>query len=292
MCNTMLDLAAAAMALGKTERKDFLATLPATVVALANYCLYQLFSVPSAGAYGGAALGAVTVDGGTTPSITGGLLNFIDPTAPDRSYLSYGECLPQSATLGELIIYDLLAYYPGLDFNTGAAQVLTGAASVLPSRVANGKGAMFMLDVTTALGAGAATAVITYTNRSAVGGQTTPALTIVVSSPQGRIPHASYIIPLAAGDDGVQSAQGFDLSGAGMGAGVGALSIIKPLASIPIPANFSTTSGIGQRSWFVDPLEIDEILTEAALSAIFIPSAATASAVIKGHLKNVRFNPS
>lgn len=290
MCMTLVDKAAAALALGKGERVDWAATLPATVAALGNYHLFQLFNNPAPGVYSGAALGAQVVTGGTTPSLTSGLLNFLDPAPPDQSYFLYGECLPQSATLGELIIFDLLAYYPGINMNNAAAQALTGAASVLPARLANGRGAHFMLDVSSALGAGASNLVLTYTNRLGTAGQVTPAFAMVASSPIGRVPHSRFIMPLAAGDDGVQSAQTFDLSAA-MGAGTAALSLIKPLVSIPVPANFSTTSGIGQRSWFVDPLDITQILTGAALSAVFIPSAATANALLLGHLKNVRFNP-
>lgn len=283
-CNDLVSKAALALALGKGERIDWAATLPAAVVALANYHLFQLFNNPAAGTYPGVALNAVTVTGGTTPSLTSGLLNFLDPTPPDRSYFLYGECLPQSATLGELIIFDLLAYYPGI--GTGAApQALVGAASVLPPRLANGRGVHFMLDTVVALGAGASNLVLTYTNRLGVGGQVTPAFAMVPSSPVGRVPHSRFIVPLQAGDDGVQSAQTFDLSAA-MGAGTISLTLIKPLISIPIDV-----TGIGQRSWFVDPLDITEILTEAALSAVFIPSAAVASALLLGHLKNVKLNP-
>lgn len=292
MCMTLKDKAAAALALGKGERIDWQATLPAVVVALANYHLFQLFQNPAAGTYPGAALTAAVVTGGTTPSLTSGLINFLDPVAPDRSYFLYGECQPLSAVLGELIIFDLLAYYPQIDANNAAPQVLAGAASVLPARMASGRGVMFMLDTTVLLGAGASNAVITYTNRLAVGGQATPAFALVPNSPLGRVPHSRFILPLQAGDDGVQSAQGIDLTAA-MGAGSQvALSLIKPLVSIPVPANFSTTSGIGKASWWVDPLDITEILTGAALSAVFIPSAATANALLQGHLKNVRFNPS
>jgi hypothetical protein len=77
-----------------------------------------------------------------------------------------------------------------------------------------------------------------------------------------------------------------------MAAGVYALTLIKPLVSIPVPANFSVSSGVGQAAWFSDPLDVNEVLTGAALSAVFIPSAAVGSAQLLGHLKNARFNPS
>jgi hypothetical protein len=222
--------------------------------------------------------------------LTSGLINFLDPTAPDRSYFLYGECLPQSATLGELIIFDLLAYYPGIACNNAAPQALVGAASVLPPRIASGRGVHMMLDTTAALGAGASNNVITYTNRLGVGGRLTPIFAMVPSAPIGRVPHSRYILPLQAGDDGVQSVQIFDLTVA-MGGGTVSLCLIKPLVSIPVPANFSTTSGVGQAQWFSDPLDITEILTGAALSAVFIPSAAVANAQLLGHLKNVRLDP-
>lgn len=291
MCITLQDKAASALALGKGERVDWTAILPSTVVALANYHLFQLFLNPAAGTYPGVALNAQTVTGGTTPSLTSGLINFLDPTAPDRSYFLYGEALSQSSTmLGEVIIFDLLAYYPGISAATGAPQGLIGGLSDLPSRIASGRGVHMMLDTTVALGALATTCQITYTNRLGTAGRLTPSFNVVASSPVGRVPHARFILPLQAGDDGVQSVQTFDLL-ATMGAGVISLCLIKPLISIPIPANFSTTSGIGQRSWWVDPLDITEILTGAALSAVFIPSAAVGSAQLIGHLKNVRLNP-
>jgi hypothetical protein len=288
-CGTLRDRAAQALALGKGERLDWTAVLPATVVALANYHLYQLFTNPGAGVYTGAALTAQVVTGGTTPSHASGLLNFLDPTPPDQSYFLYGECLPLSQTVGELLIFDLLAYYPLI--GTGAApQALIGAASVLPPRIASGRGVQMMLDTSAALGAGASNLVITYTNRLGVAGRLTPSFALVPSSPVGRVPHARFILPLQSGDDGVQSAQTADLS-APMGGGTMSLCLIKPLISIPIPANFSALSGVGQRSWWVDPLDITEILTGAALSAVFIPSAAVASAQLVGHLKNVRIDP-
>lgn len=283
-CNTFLDKVAQALALGKGERIDWTATLPATVVALANYHLFQLFQNPAAGTYPGAALTAAIVTGGTTPSLTSGTINFLDPVAPDRSYFVYGEVLPQAASLGELIIVDLLAYYPGITM-VAAPSALVGAASVLPARIANGRGVHLLIDVTTALGAGAATVVVTYTNRLGVAGRLTPATTMIPSSPVGRVPNSRFILPLQAGDDGVQSAQTFDLS-ASMVGGVASLTLIKPLLSIPIGVN-----GIGSRSWLVDPLDVTEILTGAALSAVFIPSAATASLPLLGSLKNAKVNP-
>ena len=283
-CTTLKDKAALALALGKGERIDWTAVLPATVVALANYHLFQLYQNPAPGTYPGAALTAAVVTGGTTPSLTSGLINFLDPTAPDNSYFLYGECLPLAASQGELIIFDLLAYYPGI--GTGAAaQALVGAASVLPPRITSGRNVMMMLDTVVALGALASNLVITYTNRLGTAGRVTPAFAMVPLAPVGRVPHSRYIVPLQAGDDGVQSAQIFDLTIA-MGGGTISLNLIKPLVSIPI-----TMDGIGTRSWFVDPLDITQILTGAALSAVFIPSAAIASLQLIGHLKNVRVNP-
>ena len=290
-CLTIKDRAAQSLALGKGERQLWTAVLPATVVALANYHLFQLFLNPAAGTYPGVILTAQTVIGGTTPSLTSGLINFLDPAAPERSYFLEGECLPMtSPMLGELLIFDLLAYYPGLVANSLLPQPLIGAASVLPARMASGRGVHMMLDTAVALGAGASNCAITYTNRLGVGGRVTPTFALIPSSPQGRVPTARHILPLQAGDDGVQSVQIYDQT-ALMGAGTISICLIKPLISIPVPANFSTTSGVGQAYWFNDPLDVTEILTGAALSAIFIPSAATGSAQLGGFLKNVMLNP-
>jgi hypothetical protein len=290
MCITLKDLAARSLALGKGERIDWSATLPTTVVALANYHLYQLFVQPAAGVYSGAALNAQIVTGGTTPSHTSGLLNFLDPTAPEQSYFLHGEAWPYASILGELLFMDLLAYYPGLNMNTPVAQALVGAASVIPSRITSGRGVLMMVDVTTLLGAGASNLVVTYTNRIGTAGRTTPSTAMVPSSPVGRISHQRWFLPLQSGDDGVQSAQTFDLT-AGMGAGNAALSLVKPLVSIPIVSNWDSVVGMGIARWFEDPLDITQILTGAAITAVFIPSAAVASASLAGFLKNVRFNP-
>jgi hypothetical protein len=231
-------------------------------------------------------LTGVTVTGGTTPSLASGLLNFLDPIAPAQGYFVYGEILPQVASLGELILCDLLAYYPGISGANAALQPLVGAASVLPARLASGLGVHLLIDVTTTLGAGAATVVVGYTNRNGTAGQLTQTTTMIPSSVVGRVPTSRFLMPLQAGDDGVQSAQSFDLS-ASMAGGVMSLALIKPLVSIPI----GTLGTPGTRSWLVDPIDVTRILTGAALTAIFIPSAAFANLPLLGNLKNVKVNP-
>jgi hypothetical protein len=237
---------------------------------------FQTSVRPTPGSYSGSALARRQVTGGTSPSLTGGLIVTTDPTAPNQLYLTKGTLknLVASGT-GRLYILDLLVYYPGIDANSNAAQNFTSsaAASDQRPRSTTEKNTVMFFDVTTALGATPANMTVTYTDQSGNGSASSGAFALTTSSVVGRIPHATPFVPLAAGDTGARSVQTVQLSAA-MGAGSAlCLCMANVLDVIDV-----TTDQVPTRQLFAtDPTALIEIPTGAALTYLWEPVSATAS---------------
>lgn len=276
---------------GKYQRREWAKDLSATAtVALSGYHTFGAAGQPGVGSYtGGAALAAQQITGGSSPSITGGYFNFSDPSGSDQSFLTYGQANSfTAASGGQLILCDLLVLYQGFNANINTAQNTTGSAagtSIIPSRE-DGTSLIMFLDVQVALGATPSNVTVTYTRKDLTSGRATPAQAMTVSAAAIRIPHAQYFLALQNGDIDVVSVQTVQLSAA-MGAGTFALWLARPLASIAI----NTVNTPGEARFLAGDARNVRIKTGAALSWIFIPSAANANWKIGGSMETGQWDP-
>ena len=229
-----------------------------------------------AGTYPGAALAMQTITGGTSPSLSGGIVTVADPSGSSKQYITKSSIKNLVANgKGRIYLIDLLATYNGINTNSAVAQNFTGSAAGadIRPRTTNRRTQCF-LDVTVALGATASNVTLTYTKTvSLASGRSTGAQAMVTSAIVGRLPHNTLFLPLQAGDEGIASAQSIIFSAA-MLAGTATLCLCDVLAVIDLGP---TDQEPVVRSHITDPASLIEIPTGAALSYIWEPVSATAS---------------
>jgi hypothetical protein len=286
MAREMYDRFLEAAAQGLKRRRRFRKTLP-DVVPYGVYHLFGLGSTPAAGSYPGSDLAAQSILGGDAPSVTGGYLNFKDPTSPKQNFLSFAKAKGKTSGLsGTLYFLDLLATYKGFDANSAIAQPTTGSAagtSFVP-RYTTGLGTVIFADVTTALGAGAANLTVTYTKGDLTSARTTQSTAMIPSAAVGRVPHAPLFLPLQAGDDeasGPVSIQSATLS-AGMGSGVFSLCIARLLGQVDID---------DETDFVTAPPFPEEILDNCALTMLFEAASTTTAPTLDGFVEACELDP-
>lgn len=218
----------------------------------------------------------------TAGALSNGLLN---PSGGDTKYLtSLG--FGSSATINMALVVDVLVVVGSLSATSASLQTVN---STPLTRYTSGAGVMAALEVTTALGAGAATITGTYTNQSAVGSRT---FTSVAMSPsaivQRLLPAAqSPQLPLQSGDYGIQSVQDVTLSASMTGSGVFALILYKELAWMPgVAANIFVQQPLAAT---IDGFQVLETTGGGALGCIglFILPSATSSGEIVLNINTV-----
>jgi len=255
----------------------------ASITAGRAYHLFQFAGSVTAGAYTGSALAATAITGGSSPTLTTGVVNLKDPSSGYKGFLTSAQVWSHTANEnGTLIICDLLATYQGFNGNTLAAQPTTGSASgsTIITRYTDGYGVMLMGDIQTTLGATPANVTVTYTNSSGTGSKVTTASAVTTSGTAGTILNSTGtgapFLPLASGDVGVRSVQSVSLSAATGSASTFAICLVKPLAIIPASILTSTTHISGVMNG-VDQLTSKVIKTGAALTFIWLPANSTSN---------------
>ena len=186
---------------------------------------------------------------------------------------------------GTWLLCDYLMCYPFIDMNSASAQTLSNVAFSLP-RYTSGVGVRaFLVTTIGPTGAVANNVTLNYTNSagSTALGQT-PYTTIAntVSSIVGQIPHSGVaannygpFLPLAPGDNGIQSVQSIQFSAAGGTASTyAALVLVRPLLSIP-----SLTVQIMTERDYVNQMAcLPRVYDGAYLNWLFLPNGATVNA--------------
>lgn len=183
---------------------------------------------------------------------------------------------------GVLMLVDLLQVYPFLDANSLSAQTLTNNNA--QTRYADGKGVrayMTLNRLSAALGAVAHNMQINYTNTVPTSGRTLPvqvAATVSTVPATFRINHSGIaanqygpFLPMAAGDQGIQSVQTYTQSAASGGANsFYDLILCKPLATIPL----TTTSVMAERDLVNQLPSMPQIKDGACLGWLYFAGAA------------------
>lgn len=250
-------------------------------VAGSWYSAWPWTGFPPAGVYTGTALNAQQ----GLDTVTGAIVPIGGNVSPDTKHLLSlaAMCAAATAVPGVLMLYDRLLYYPGINAAISTDQTLVNGVA-LP-RYTTGEGVRAWLEVTTALGTG--TGVLTfgtsgYTNSAGTTGrQHGVTVNTVASAAVAAIPHARQaannnwnpFLPMQAADLGVRSVQQIRFTTA-HSAGVVALVLGKPLATLPLPAVNVWT----ERDFLFQLANLERIYDGACLGRlVYEPGALVAS---------------
>ena len=304
----------AAIAAGRYYKTSWMKTVVGTYTAGRWYNTYLLGGVPAAGTYPGAAQTFSPLYG--TSGSWGGATNYgsipcgqtVGTAYTGNNWFKHLLNVEVSAISGNagapgwLLLVDLLGYYAGMDMSSGSQQgalgggPMTNVGTQVYPRYANGVGVMAFLEVTTATGgttSALSTALsvpangFTYTNSAGVGSRYIPGtVAYVASSAVQSIVHSGTVVntfgpflPLAAGDQGIQSVQYFQNTIAN--SGQCAIVMCKPLASIPLISVTSPNITAVVRDFLFNMPGLPRIEDGACLSFLYCPGAgATATPAI------------
>jgi hypothetical protein len=212
--------------------------------------------------------GAVPTTGSIPDRTTQGAIPFT-PATGGRDKYSIGAAIT-SLTAGVYLLYDRLFHIGGLSGTSTAAQTVQGSpASPALTRYTGGTGNIAFYEIYTIIGTTTTTLTMTYTNQAGTGSRTS---TISIGGTNFREVTRMQIIPLAAGDSGIQAIDYIQLDGSTGTLGNFGITIAQPLAWIPV--NMAGT--MGWRDYTTGLPGIPVINPDACLSLMFIPFAATA----------------
>jgi len=218
----------------------------------------------------GSAPGAVAVP----TNSTNGALPITNPGGSREKWLT--QVSGASSAAGVLLLYDRLLHISGLSGTSTADQTVQGASpSVVLTRNTGGVGNIVFYEVYTQIGATATTITMTYTNSAGTGSRTS---TQTIGGTGFRNAQSGYIIPLAAGDKGVQAVEKVKLTATTGTAGDFGITIAKPIAYIPI----GTVGVMGFRDFSTGLPGIPKIDTDACLAFLFLSNSTTAPELTYG----------
>jgi len=269
---------------GKTDTVVYQKTLAAAAVAGA----WTDFGVSGgsipASTYAGASRTFVATDDTWSEGTiyTGG-----DKSPATKHFLSAGGSL-YNATGAPwcLMAVDMVGYVPlsGTDVSTTGAKTITmtpiSNTTAKVDRYPNGEGLRMYVSANGAMGANAPTCIVNYTNSLGTTGRATIAFTSTASGATGLILNSGAaankfnpFLGLAAGDTGISDIETLTWSGTAHASGSAVIHLVKPLFTIPVPAN-----GIHTMLDFVNALpSLRKIPDGANIRFICFHTAATPS---------------
>lgn len=199
---------------------------------------------------------------------TAGGLKQADPGGGRQKWLT--QFCASGFVAGTLILYDRLLHIGGLSGTTTTAQTVGGTLT----RYTDGVGNMAWCEIYTIIGTTGTTITMDYTDQDGNSGQTSAAA--VIGGTGFREVSRVIMLPLAAGDTGIQAVASVDLAGTTGTAGNFGVTIGHPLA-------YASIGGAGVSGWqeFVTGLPgLPEIKTDACLSFLWLPNGTAAPEVI------------
>lgn len=237
---------------------------------------------PPAQYYFGAPLTCVALKRSTD----GGLDHGPDVNASGfKKYLHKFNIQTVTATAAPLTVevLDYLAFYAGIGMDAGV-QPLTTSISI--PRYPDGSGVQMML-IEQFPYVGSADIRVTYKNSAGVSGRTTPVVRLNTQVVSGTIASSApttagasgRFLPLAHGDNGVQYPESIEIFGAG-DVGVLAIVLVKPLQTYHI----TETTMASQFNSLLDFAFMPEILDDAYLNMIVLPTGTLAASAIQGEI--------
>lgn len=175
---------------------------------------------------------------------------------------------------GTLVLYDRLLHISGLSGTVTTPQTVGGSLTRYATTTSAGN--EIWCEIYTIIGTTGTTITASYTNQAGTAGQTTQATAF--GGTAFREAQRIIKLPLASGDNGVRAVASVDLVASTGTAGNFGVSIVRPLAVIPIPA-----TGVGYvRDFVAQQPGIQEILTDACLAWAWHANTTTAPQVHGG----------
>ena len=208
--------------------------------------------------------GAVPTTAAVPTSTTLGAQDFINSTAGTLSIVGTRF---NSMSPGIYLICDRLSHQGGLSAVTTGAQT-TNLPTAALTRYTSGEGVMIGLTVYTAIGATGTTITASYTDQGGTSGNTTP---VVVFGGTGfREASRMILLPLAAGDTGVQAVASVNIVATTGTAGAFGVTLFKPLYVMCI----DSTSGVSILDLF-NGGGVVEIVDDACLFLVAISTSTS-----------------
>lgn len=207
----------------------------------------------------GATPGAVAIPDNTTD----GGLKQTDPGGGREKWLHSAWC--SGLVAGSVLIYDRLLHIGGLSGTTITAQTVGGTLT----RNTGGVGNFMFAEIYTAIGATGRTITASYTNTTPTAGRTSAA--VVIGGTGFLEQTRAILMPLQAGDIGVQAVASVTLSASTGTAGNFGVTVGRPICLLSIPGN-----GVaGGRSWAQGLPGLPKIDTDACLAMLWFPNSVT-----------------
>jgi len=154
---------------------------------------------------------------------------------------------------GVLMLYDRLSHQGGLSGTATGAQT-TNLPTAALTRNTGGVGNQIMVEIYSTIGSSATTLTASYTNQAAASGKTTQAIAWGGGASGNSFPRgasSAFLLPLAAGDTGVQAVASVTAAATTGTVGNFGVSIIQPLAYVAmgpeagLPAYWNSLAGGG-----------------------------------------------
>lgn len=247
----------------------FQKVFPSTTVTLIPHTMWKANGIPTAGtdATTGAANGRVLTSSST------GAIPYNNATSGRTMYTLGAGALALTNITGTLILIDRISDV-NLNYATIGTTTITGldASSRMSSR-----GAKLWIEVTTALGASAASITVNYTNQSG-----TPGRSCVVTGTSGaaigRSINGHIWQNLQAGDTGIQSVQSYSITSGNTG--TMNICLVEPVCYIPLYASPMWND----RDLIVEVPDLEALTSSCCFSGIIITNGA-ATPTLLGEIK-------
>lgn len=173
---------------------------------------------------------------------------------------------------GTVILYDRLLHIGGLSGTTTTAQTVGGTLT----RYTDGVGNMAWCEIYTIIGTTGTTITMDYTDQDGNSGQTSAA--VAIGGTGFREVSRVIMLPLAAGDTGIQAVASVDLLASTGTAGNFGVTVGHPLAY----ANIDGTGTVGWRDFVSGLPGMPEVKTGACLALLWVPTTTTAPELFGG----------
>lgn len=206
----------------------------------------------------GVAPGAVAVP----TNATAGAAPFTNPSGGRQKWMTQIHMTPSVAC--GIVLYDRLLHIGGLNATTITAQTVGGTIT----RHTGGEGNFAFVEIYSTIGATATTLTMSYTNQAGVAGRTSPAITF--GGTANREQTRALMIPLQAGDTGIQSIQSVTAGTTALAGNFG-VTLGHPVANLQAGTS-------GQMAWrdFTTGLPgIPEVQADACLAWLQFPLSTT-----------------